>query len=258
MPLLDRLERKLGWLAVPGLLRIIAGLQFLVYVMVMYKQDYLNFLLLDPELVREGEVWRLVSMCFVPRSLSVIWILFAIMFLIYVGDSLERAWGAFRLTLYYFAGVICLAAGAMLLNIPAIYAPDVLYNSIFLAFCVCFPQTTINLFGILPVRAWMLGLLSGGYLVLLVFSIPIWSVRLAILFGLLNFFVFAVPQAIRGLRLRHRVARRRSQFEANKLPPGEFFHQCAICGRTDAQHPELEFRVAASGDEYCSEHLPSS
>ena len=33
-------------------------------------------------------------------------------------------------------------------------------------------------------------------------------------------------------------------------------HTCHVCGRTDAEHPALEFRVAADGEEYCNEHLP--
>ena len=32
---------------------------------------------------------------------------------------------------------------------------------------------------------------------------------------------------------------------------------CATCDRTEHDDPDLEFRVAADGEEYCKEHLPS-
>jgi len=33
-------------------------------------------------------------------------------------------------------------------------------------------------------------------------------------------------------------------------------HRCSQCGRTEVSHVELDFRVAADGEEYCTEHLP--
>ncbi len=37
----------------------------------------------------------------------------------------------------------------------------------------------------------------------------------------------------------------------------EALHHCKVCGRTEVTAPELEFRVAADGEEYCLTHLPS-
>jgi hypothetical protein len=38
----------------------------------------------------------------------------------------------------------------------------------------------------------------------------------------------------------------------------ESLHCCEECSRTELSHPDLEFRVASSGVEYCREHLPKS
>ena len=38
----------------------------------------------------------------------------------------------------------------------------------------------------------------------------------------------------------------------------EYKHKCAVCGRTDATNPELEFRYCSKCNgvyEYCSDHL---
>jgi hypothetical protein len=29
-----------------------------------------------------------------------------------------------------------------------------------------------------------------------------------------------------------------------------------VCGRTEISDPELDFRMAADGEEYCEDHLP--
>jgi len=44
--------------------------------------------------------------------------------------------------------------------------------------------------------------------------------------------------------------------EAEKRDSQTGFHVCAICKRTERDSPELAFRVAADGQEYCLEHLP--
>ena len=36
------------------------------------------------------------------------------------------------------------------------------------------------------------------------------------------------------------------------IPAGEFSHQCAQCGKTEADNATLEFRVTADGEEYCT------
>ena len=37
MNLIDRLERKIGWIAIPGIVRIIMGMQLLVFVLGLFQ-----------------------------------------------------------------------------------------------------------------------------------------------------------------------------------------------------------------------------
>ena len=49
--------------------------------------------------------------------------------------------------------------------------------------------------------------------------------------------------------------RRLQQFQADSVAT---LHCCVSCGRTELSDPDLEFRVTASGEEFCREHLPAA
>ena len=60
--------------------------------------------------------------------------------------------------------------------------------------------------------------------------------------------------SVAGLKLwQHERMRRRRQLRVRE--PGPALHACAICHRTDVSHPDLEFRVAGDGRDYCIDHL---
>src|SRR5215211_14334 len=101
MTLLDKLERRLGFIAVPGLIKIVVAFTALVCVLAFVDPNFLTVLDLNPERIKRGEVWRLITYLFIPRSpvrpgamLSPLWAVLALWFLWFVGEGLERAWGA--------------------------------------------------------------------------------------------------------------------------------------------------------------------
>src|SRR5678815_1552066 len=106
MTLLDKLERRFGFLSVPGLILIVFCFTALVYVLVFLNWGFESFLTLDPTLILRGQVWRLVTYIFLPQTFSPLWMLLALWFLWFIGEGLERAWGPFRLTLYFVVGMI--------------------------------------------------------------------------------------------------------------------------------------------------------
>lgn len=71
-----------------------------------------------------------------------------------------------------------------------------------------------------------------------------------------NYLIFFGPEMVRNARTRQQVADRRRKFEAAAVPVTETLHECVVCHRTEATHPELDFRVARDGQEYCRDHLP--
>jgi hypothetical protein len=71
--------------------------------------------------------------------------------------------------------------------------------------------------------------------------------------SLANYLIFFLPGAIINWRTQQRDAVRLAKFRTSAE---DTVHRCRTCERTEASNPELDFRVAGDGEEYCREHLP--
>ena len=252
MTFLDKLERTFGRFAIPGLIRYIVALNALVFILCKINPGYANLLVLDPGLVMQGQVWRLVSWIFLPTTNNFLWIIFYLMFTFWAGDTLEATWGTFRLNLYYFLGMIGAAISAFLFGMSA--GNYLLTFSLLLALATIAPNMEILFFffplklkwvaliGLIP---WLLMFVTGGI-----------GAQAMILVCLLNYFLFFGPQVLRNMRDNRNTATRRAKFEAAKLPVSETLHRCSVCGITEVTAPNADFRVAEDGNEYCLLHLP--
>ena len=259
-PFLDRLERRFDRLAIPGLLRVIASFQVICFVLIYLKPGFQTVLMLTPAAWMDWEVWRFFTFCFIPQTQSLLWIIFAVMILLLIGDQLEAEWGKFRLNLYYAGTVVGLWAGVVLAGplfgqLVGVQASTLLYSSLFLAFATVVPRYTFMIFFILPVQVRWLAMLNGAFLLFQFFAVPL--MRLPLLLALLPYALFAVPLGLRRWRHGARVAGRRSRFKGESALEGESFHKCKICGRTEVSDPLLEFRIAGDDEEYCVDHLPA-
>jgi membrane associated rhomboid family serine protease len=255
MSFLDRLERRLGFIAIPGLIRAVVTLNALVFVLILLNKGFDSYLALDIARIRAGEVWRLVTYIFVPRiSLSYpLLVVVALWFLWFIGDGLERAWGPFRLTLYFLVGMIGTTVAAVVSNSQ--FSSQMLFTTLFFAFAHFYPEEIIYVFFILPLKVKWIAWAYAGFL-LLGFATQSNSYRLSLVVALSNYLVFFGPGVIRHLRQRKDVAVRRQRFEIQSRSAEEPLHRCTTCGATEASDPSLEFRVARDGEEYCIAHLP--
>jgi len=253
MSFLDRLEKRIGFIAIPGLIRAIVTLNVLVFVLVLLNKGFDSYLALNIERVRAGEVWRLVTYIFVPQISYPLLVAIALWFLWFIGDGLERAWGPFRLTLYFLVGMIGTTAAAVLTN--AQFSSQMLFTTLFFAFAHFYPDEVIYIFFILPLKVKWIAWAYAGFL-MLGFVTQSNSYRLALIAALSNYLIFFGPGVIRDLRQRKDVAVRRQRFEAQSRSEEEPLHRCATCGATEISDPNLEFRVARDGEEYCLAHLP--
>src|SRR6266481_473783 len=215
MTWLDKLERRFGFLGIPGLIRIVIGFTALVWALMWLNPSFRSALDLDPARIRHGEVWRLITYIFVPQTLS-FWIVLALWFLWFIGEGLERAWGPFRLTLYFFVGMI----GT---TIAAFFFGSNFSNGMLIAF-------VLN---------------SNSY-------------RAAVIAAFANSCIFFGPEIIRQATHRREVSTRRRRFEEQSRSADDALHRCAVCGATELSDPNLDFRVARDGEEYCMAHLPKA
>ena len=254
MSLLDKLERRFGFLGIPGLIRIVIGFTALAWALMWLNPSFRFALDLDPARIRHGEVWRLVTYIFVPQTLS-FWIVLVLWFLWFIGEGLERAWGPFRLTLYFVVGMIGTTIAAFFFG--SNFSNGMLISSLFFAFARFYPDQVIYIFFILPVKIKWLAWVFAAFL-LVGFVLNSNSYRAALIAAFANYFIFFGPEIIHQTRHRHEVSTRRKRFEAHSRSADDTLHRCAVCGATELTDPNLDFRVARNGEEYCVTHLPKA
>lgn len=212
MKWMNKLERKYRKYAIKNLIFYIIALNALVFIIDLVAPAGLSpdkLLVLDPGLVLQGEVWRLVTYLFIPPSTSPVWIIFILYFYYIVGSGLEQAWGAFKFNLYYLIGMAGTTAAAFITG----YGDTGVYLnlSLFLAFAFLYPDFQVLLFFILPVKvkylAWLNWALLGGTIILA--GLPH---KIAAAAAVVNYFVFFGPDLYRRVRLKNKIRQNRRRF----------------------------------------------
>lgn len=253
MALLDKLEKKLHGVAVPNLtLYLIIG-QALVFVLSLTRQLPFDRVLLIPEYVLAGEYWRLLTFLFVPPTRDPLFIIFAWYLFYLMGNALEAHWGTFRYNVFLLLGYgLAVAVSFLTPTYPSSNA--FIAGSVFLAFAFLFPDFTLMIFFILPVRIKWLALITWlGYgWQLLVGSN---STRLLVLASVGNFLLVFGSDLLWLLKN----GRRRMASQARQIvKKDEPFHRCTVCGITDQSHPQMDFRYCPQCEGqfgYCRDHI---
>ena len=255
MSLLDRLERRFGRFAIPNLMTYIVGLNALVFVLAKTSPGAaLSKLALEPYLVMQGEVWRLVTFIFIPPSMSILWIIFILYFYYLIGMGLEQEWGSFRFNVYYAIGMAATVAAAFITGRGAtgLY----LNLSLFFAFAHIYPDFEILVFFIIPVKIKYLAWLNWLFIAFTVLTAPL-PYMAAALVSVGNYFLFFGKEIASGASMRTSSFGRRREFHA-KMLRRTTMHRCAVCNMTELDNPTMDFRYCSkcAGDhEYCIEHL---
>ncbi len=258
MKWLAALELKFGGFGIPGLLRYVAMFNGLVFILYRLNPHFLEVLDLVPQRVMAGEIWRLVTYIFIPRwgPLFPDWfgVVLFIMYLWWLGEGLEIALGSFKVTLFYLIGMIGTTMAGFFFG--ADFSNGMLNNSLLFAFARFYPDTVIRVMFILPVKVKWLAWVDGAFL-LLGFAGGGDAYRMALIAALANYLIFFGRDLFAEARQHHTTAKRRERFKREAAPvENEPLHRCAVCNKTEFTDPELDFRVADNGDEYCVAHLP--
>jgi hypothetical protein len=185
-----------------------------------------------------------------------VFIAFVLYFLYLIGSALEEQWGAARYNLFLLIGYV-LTVGLAFVT-PGVPADNLFINvGIFLAFAYLYPDFTMYIFFILPVKArWM---------ALFMWLLYAWSfftgdlaIRLSIVGAVGNFLLFFS----RDIWTDIKTGRRRMKTQAERLRESatadEPRHRCRTCGRDSNTDPQLDFRYCSqcAGDQcYCSDHI---
>lgn len=245
------------------------------YLIIFINPLFLGYLRLNPYAILHGQIWRLVTWVVVPPPSSNVFFVLIMLYLYYsLGTSLERTWGTYRYNVYLFSGMLFTVLGSFLLMIfghllygmtmeeasiiGSMYFSTYYINmSIFLAFAVTFPEVEMLLMFIIPIKVKVLGIIYGVVLLVEFFYGNIYS-RFAMAASLFNFLVFWIGSR-NHIHMSPKQVKRRQQFKREvRRNTGVTKHKCAICGRTELDGDDLEFRICSKCEgnyEYCQDHL---
>ena len=243
-------------------------------------RTFVSLIGFNPSAILHGQVWRLVTWVFTPSAVgylsisSLFFTALLLYFYYFIGQTLEREWGTPKFTIYYIFG--------MLLNIVYGFAawliagrptdfgidPSYLNLSMFFAFAALFPEHRVMLFFIIPIKIKWLALLSGAYFVLQIIILALSGNFIGAflpIVAILNFILFCGDDLLSLVRpyrvqtskqaINFRKAARRKRQEDKARP---YRHKCSVCGRTDAEYPNLEFRYCSRCNGYhcfCIDHI---
>lgn len=290
----DKMERKFGKYAIKNLPLIVTmcfGLSYLIY---MFAPNVLLKIYFSPaDIIVGHEYWRLFTWVLTPSGgVDILTILMLFVYYSF-GVSIERGVGTFMYNVFVFGGwllntVCCLAVSIFeyfKINDDATFYLYSLTNngfnmtylmqiSIFLGFALIYSNSVMMLYFILPLKAKWLAYFDIILLAYYFVSSDNIITRTSIIAYLLNFvFIYL------GMRSRKRrknkaasdIKRKRDRSRFNVIDGAAAGstegtakksiitrHKCAVCGRTELDDPELEFRFCSKCNgnyEYCSEHL---
>lgn len=277
MNFLNKMERKIGKYAIPNLMIYLIAAYCIGFVIYTVNPNFMLMLTLSPYHILHVQVWRLITWILMPTDTRVFSLLIMALLYYQLGSALERSWGTFRFNVYIFGGMLFTVIGAFILY--GIYAAagtgsletislissltfttNYINLTIFLAFAVMYPEMQILLFFIIPVKMkWM----AVVYAVLIAINLILtsWGGRIAIIMSILNFLIFFLSTR-NYRRVSPKEIHRKQVFKAQMREPrrGSMVtkHKCAVCGRTELDDPNLEFRFCSKCDgnyEYCQDHL---
>lgn len=186
----DKLERRFGFLAAPGLPVFITGMTVLVGVLEILKPEFADMLGLDPALVLHGQPWRIVSFLFVPPPSGPQWLILMILWILMlysILQALEHAWGDFKFTVFLLIGVLATAAGSLATG--AYFGNEFIILAAFLAFARLLPDREVLIMFVLPVKMRWLAGLAAVWLALEFFTNGL-DTKIELLTGLLPYLLF--------------------------------------------------------------------
>ena len=262
---------------IPNLMLYIALGNLLVYFLSMIDPSATvsRVLMFSRTRILQGEIWRLVTYIFTYPVNSILGPIGAILILFclwQMGSILESGWGSFRFNLYLLTGLLITDLFGMIFGWQC--SAEFLYMSVFLAVATLAPDTRVLLFYIIPVKMKWIAWLYFGVTLLnviqgLLFSFwnLLWLMPIVPLLNYLFFFGKDVRNVLPEFLKRKKTTFKSAYQKPNpnwtssyqsKTGQRPYRHKCTVCGRTDTDYPNLEFRYCSKCSGYycyCIDHI---
>lgn len=272
MNLYAKLEKKFSKYAISGLTLYIIAAYVLGYIMALISPATMHFLTLEPAYILRGQIWRLFTWILIPpTSLDILTLLFLYCYY-WMGTALEKTWGKFRYNLFIFSGFFFTIIGAFVMlligylyagvfgSMGHIFTTYYVSISIFLAYAVTYPEAEVLIYLVIPIKVKWMAILDVIYLCFCLYM-GSWADRVAIVASLLNVIILFLQMQktkVKRIQRKRTFEKKTNQEKKTDTASKPYLHKCAVCGRTEKDDPNLEFRFCSKckGDyEYCQDHL---
>jgi len=259
----ERFCYKHRYKGIPNLMLWIAIGMAVMYLFMQIDPSALLYRVLrfDRSAILHGQVWRLFTYIFIPTDSRILFLAISMYFYYIIGRAIESSWGTLRFNLFYLCGVIITDIAALLFGVNA--TASYLNLSLLLAFATIYPENQVLLMFIIPIK---MKYLAWFYFILTI--IDVISLRFFSVFALLNYFLFfgadvlhVLPDFMKprgSFRNKQRPNVNWAKDYQKKASQPLYRHKCTVCGRTDTEHPELEFRYCSKCNGYycyCMDHI---
>jgi membrane associated rhomboid family serine protease len=260
---IDRFCYRHPHFGIPNLMLYILIGNVLVYVLDLVSNGTCSAMLyFSRYAIFHGEVWRLITFLFVPSTTSMLSFVLSLFLYYFIGRALENLWGPGRFTFYYLLGVIF----NLLFGLVVGYTTNYYLNmSLFFAFATLYPDTQFLLI-IIPVKAKWLAWIDLAFFAIEMIT-GTFPYNMLPLVAMLNYLVFFGEDLYNWLMQKlgrptrpHRKNTMNFKKETKRIRKEGYLHKCAVCGRTDADYPDLEFRYCSKCKGYycyCMDHINS-
>ena len=279
MKAIDRFCYKHPKLGIPDLMKYIVLSNAAVFVLDLFTNSFFsNLLFFHYNSIMHGQVWRLLTFILVPSiggagsvgfglMTNVFFFAMTSFFYYSIGTTLERYMGSTKFTVFYALGVLL----NMLLGLLTHAGVNMYYinMSMFFSFAVLYPDTRVLLYGIIPLKVKWLAWLDAAFFAYDIFfylrsGLPLFALMPIV--GILNFFLFFGGELFGAAKYKkeffvHKTSKQTVNFQKAQKDIKQrkgYLHKCTVCGVTDADDPNMEFRYCSKCNGYycyCMNHI---
>lgn len=273
---LDRFCAKHPRFGIPNLMLYIGVANVAIYLIDTFSLGTISLasmLSFDLYSILHGQIWRIITFVFISMSgdfilpgSGIFFVAISAYFYWWIGSLLEREWGTTKFTVFYLGGVLL----NIIFGLFAGYANMWYVNlSMFLAFATLYPDMQVLFMMFIPMKVKWMAWIDAALFAWAVLSNLLrgsWIGALLPIVAILNYFIF-FWQDFRYFfsRAKRRTSPtvinfKKAQKQAKKQAKGTkgYTHKCAVCGITDADDPNMEFRYCSKCDGYycyCRDHI---
>ena len=276
---IDRFCYKHPRLGIPDLMKYVVLANAVVFALDLFTNNFVsNLLSFYWPAIAAGQVWRLVTFVLVPATggggmggfgLFAGVFLFAMtsFFYYWIGSALERHLGTTRFTVFYALGILLnIIYGVATQGWVDMYY---IHMSMFFSFATLYPDMRVLLYGIIPLKVKWLAWLDVCFFVYNIFfylsaGLPVYAFMPVI--AILNYFIFFWGELSGAARYKkesfaHRTSKQTVNFKKAQQEVKQrkgYLHKCSVCGVTDTDNPNMEFRYCSRCNGYycyCMDHI---